>query len=572
MCSVPHSSPSNGNASAVASKPKPRAQTDRAQPDAAEVDVDAIVVGAGFSGLYMLHRLRKLGLSARVFEKGDDVGGTWYWNRYPGARCDVESMDYSYSFSDDIQQEWDWSERYPSQPEVLAYVRHVADRLDLRRDIEFGVCVERANYDAERHRWAIEVDTGETRTARFLIMATGCLSVPHTPNIDGLEDFTGPVYHTGKWPQDPVDFSGQRVAVIGTGSSGIQVIPNIAKEAEHLTVFQRTPNYSVPAGNEPLDADDLAAMKRQYNEHRAQARRSAIGIPVEVEAESALDLSDEERQQLYEDLWGTGGFEFLFAIGDLLVDEASNETCAKFVREKIRETVDDPEVAELLTPQDYPIGTKRICLDSGYFDTYNRDNVTLVDVKRDPITTFAPEGLHTENATYSFDMLVLATGFDAMTGALLNVDIRGQGGRRLADKWQNGPRMHLGLMASGFPNLFAITGPGSPSVISNMIVSIEQHVEWISDCLDHMMGEGFTEIEPELEAEDEWVGHVNEVANATLFPQADSWYVGANIEEKTRVFMPYVGGVGVYRDICEDIADSGYAGFRLSSRHEPVAT
>lgn len=527
------------------------------------LDFDAVVVGAGFSGMYMLYRLRKLGLSVRVFEKGDDVGGTWYWNRYPGARCDVESMDYSYSFSEDLQQEWEWSERYPSQPEVLAYARHVADRFDLRRDIEFETCVTSSTFEDERHRWTIQTDSGDTVTARFFIMATGCLSVPNTPDFDGLDDFSGEVYHTGEWPKDGVDFAGRRVAVIGTGSSGIQIIPHIAEDADHLTVFQRTPNYSVPAGNEPLDPDDMQSLKDRYDAYREEARQSPIGIPIEVYAESALDLSAEERRQVFEERWGTGGFAFLFSIGDLLVDEEANEMCAEFVRQKIHNVVDDPETAERLTPRDYPIGTKRICLDSGYFQTFNRDNVSLVDVQSDPIQTFTARGLRTEQAEYEFDTLVLATGFDAMTGALLKVDIRGVDGLRLEDKWSSGPRMHLGLMAAGFPNMFAITGPGSPSVISNMIVSIEQHVEWIADCIEHLQREGVSRIEPTPQAEDEWVAHVNEAANATLFPQANSWYVGANIEGKTRVFMPYVGGVDVYRDVCDEVAAQGYKGFTL---------
>lgn len=536
-----------------------------------DLDYDAVVVGAGFSGLYMLHRLRDLGLSTQGYEKGDDVGGTWYWNRYPGARCDVESMDYSYSFSDELQQEWEWSERYPSQPEVLSYIQHVADRFDLRRDIAFETCVDRARYDETRHRWTIGLDTGEEVTCRFFIMATGCLSVPNTPDIEGLDDFAGPTYHTGLWPHEGVDFSGKRVGVIGTGSSGIQAIPIIAEEAEHLTVFQRTPNYSVPAANAPLDPDDVAERKETYDAYREAARASPIGIPVEAVTESALALGEEEQEQLFEDRWGSGGFEFLFSIEDILVNEASNEICAQFVREKIQETVQDPDVANTLTPRDYPIGTKRICLDTDYFETYNRDNVTLVDVKSDPIAAITPDGLHTEDDEYAFDLLVLATGFDAMTGALLQVDIRGRGGQRLTEKWEDGPRMHLGLMAEGFPNLFAITGPGSPSVISNMIVSIEQHVEWISDCLDHLRREGVTEIEPEQEAEDEWVAHVDEVANATLFPQADSWYVGANIDGKARGFMPYVGGVGVYREVCDDIAEAGYPGFHLTTHPQMTA-
>jgi cyclohexanone monooxygenase len=513
----------------------------------------------------MLHRLRGLGLSARVYEAGAGVGGTWYWNRYPGARCDVESLDYSYSFSEDLQQQWRWTERYASQPEILRYAEHVADRFDLRRDIQLDTRVTAAVLDEAAGRWAIRTDRGDRVSARFCIMATGCLSAAQVPDLEGLERFEGRWFHTGNWPHEGVDFAGQRVAVIGTGSSAIQSIPIIARQAAQVFVFQRTPNFSVPAHNAPLDPDVERRWKASYAEHRRAARESRIGFVVERGEQSALAVAPEERERQYEARWRRGGLGFSATFADLLTSREANDTAAEFCRAKIRAIVRDPAVAEALLPRDYPLGTKRMCVDTGYYDTFNRDNVTLVDVRRAPIEAITARGVRTRDAEYAVDRIVLATGFDAMTGALLAIDIRGRGGATLREKWAAGPRSYLGLAIAGFPNLFTITGPGSPSVLSNMIVSIEQHVDWIADCLAHLRARGRDAIEATVEAEDRWVAHVNELGAATLYPAARSWYMGANIPGKPRVFMPYVGGVGAYRQICDEIAARGYEGFALSA-------
>jgi cyclohexanone monooxygenase len=529
-----------------------------------DTDVDAVVVGAGLAGMYALHRLRQLGLSARVFETGGDVGGTWYWNRYPGARCDVESMEYSYSFSDELQQEWCWTERYAGQAEILRYVNHVAERFDLRRDIQFNTRVVSAHFDEAATRWQITTEQGERVSARYCIMAVGCLSTAQVPAIPGLERFQGRWYHTGRWPHEAVDFSGQRVGVIGTGSSGIQSIPVIARQAAHLFVFQRTPNFAFPARNVPLDPEDVCRIKASYAELRQAERTSRAGYMIDRGEQPALSVSPAEREREYARRWERGGFGYTSAYNDLLTDAAANETAASYVRDRIREIVRDPAVAELLLPRDHPIGTKRLPLDSGYYETYNRENVTLVDIRSSPIEAITPTGLRTSSAEYALDSIVFATGFDAMTGPLFGIDIRGRGGCALREKWAAGPRAYLGIASHGFPNLFMITGPGSPSVLSNMIVSIEQHVDWTMDCLTHLRDRGFKRIEPELTAEDDWVEHVNEIAHTTLYPQANSWYMGANIPGKPRIFMPYVGGVGTYRQICDDIAADGYRGFTLS--------
>jgi cyclohexanone monooxygenase len=527
--------------------------------------VDALIVGAGFSGLYMLHRLRQLGLSARVIETGSDVGGTWYWNRYPGARCDTESMQYSYSFSPELQQDWRWSEKFAAQPEILRYAGHVADRFDLRRDISFGTTVTSASYDEASDRWTVRTDADETIQSRFLIMATGCLSAARMPDIPGIARFQGRTYHTGHWPHEPVDFTGQRVAVIGTGSSAIQSIPVIAEQAAHVTVFQRTPNYSIPARNVPMTPDYEQSWKSDYPALREQQRHTRTGILNNLNDVSAMAVSAEDRQREYEARWATGGTTFMASFNDLATNKASNDTAAEFVRQRIKATVKDPAVAALLMPRDYPIGTKRICADTHYFETFNRDNVTLVDIRRAPIQEIATDGVVTGGKTWQADSIVFATGFDAMTGALLKVDIRGRGGVSLRDKWAAGPRAYLGLATAGFPNLFMITGPGSPSVLSNMIVSIEQHVDWIAGCIRHLRDHQLHVIEPTREAEDAWVEHVNQTASRTLYPSAASWYMGANIPGKPRVFMPYIGGVGRYRQECQEVVDKGYAGFRLAA-------
>ena len=530
-------------------------------------EFDVVVVGAGFAGLYMLHRLRELGMRVRVFEAGQGVGGTWFWNRYPGARCDVESLEYSYSFSEDLQQEWKWPERFAAQPDILRYINHVADRFDLRRDIQLNTRVVSAVFDETANRWTVQTDQGDVASARFCIMASGNLSLPRVPEFNGLSNFQGQSYHSGLWPAEDVDFSGQRVGVIGTGSSGIQLIPNVAKQAKHLYVFQRTANFSVPAQNRPHTHQADQRHKAQYSEWREQARRTPFGIAGHSPpAKSALEDPPEERSRVYEIKWGTGGnISFLYAYNDLLVNQDANETAGEFVRWKIRKTVRDPAVAELLLPNDHYIGTKRLCLDNGYYETFNRDNVTLVDVKRSPIVEITAKGLRTEESEYELDAIVFATGFDAMTGALLDVDMRVNTGGSLRAKWSAGPRTYLGLMTAGFPNLFIITGPGSPSVKSNMVSAIEQHVDWITDCLKYLQSHGIRRIEAGLDTENEWVEHVNQVADATLYPLANSWYVGANIPGKPRVFMPYVAGLDKYRKICDDVAAKNYKGFVLTS-------
>jgi cyclohexanone monooxygenase len=539
----------------------PIGSADLGQP----VEFDAVIVGAGFSGLYALYRLRQLGLSVRVYEAGEGIGGTWYWNRYPGARCDIESLDYSYSFCDELQQEWHWTERYAAQPEILRYVEHVADRFDLRRDVQLATRITAAHFDEMANRWAITTERGDRISARFCIMATGCLSVPQTPTFPGLEDFAGEVYQTGRWPHTEVDFTGRRVGVIGTGSSAIQSIPIIARQASSLVVFQRTPNYSVPAHNVPLDPDVERRVKADYAAFRRQARESRVGYVVPVNPVSALSVPAEEREQQYELRWQRGGLGFAAAYNDLLTNSEANDTAADFFRAKIRGIVHDPAVAAALCPTDYPLGTKRICVDTDYYETFNRDNVTLVDLRRESLLEITRQGVRTTARAFALDSLVLATGFDAMTGALLQIDIRGRCGRPLRDVWAEGPQTYLGIAIAGFPNFFTITGPGSPSVISNMMVSIEQHVEWVADCLAYLQTTNMASIEATPEAQASWDAHVNEVANKSLYPQAKSWYTGANIAGKPRGFMPYVGGVGAYRKICDDVAARGYEGFRLSA-------
>ena len=523
--------------------------------------LDAVIVGAGFAGLYMLHRLRALGFSTRVYEAGSDVGGTWFWNRYPGARCDVESLEYSYSFSDELQRDWKWTERYAPQPEILSYLNHVAERFDLRRSIRFDTRVTAASFDETANRWIIRTDRGEPVSAKFCIMATGCLSAARVPEFKGIETFKGKRYHTGHWPHDGVNFTGQRVGVIGTGSSAIQSIPEIARQAAQLFVFQRTPNFSVPAHNAPLSREVMEDWNANLAGYRHKERTSPFGFVHEQPTRAALEVSREEQQREYEIRWQRGGFHLLGAFTDVLFNNDANDTAAAFVREKIRGIVRDPAVAEALLPNSYPIGTKRLCVDTGYFATFNRSNVTLIDLRATPIDAITPAGVRTSAAEYELDSIVFATGFDAMTGALSNIEIRGRAGVALKQKWSAGPRTYLGLMIAGFPNLFTITGPGSPSVLSNMVVSIEQHVDWIADCLAYLSERRLATMEATLGAEDAWVSHVNEVGHQTLFPLANSWYMGANIPGKPRVFMPYIGGVGPYRQKCDEVAAKGYEGF-----------
>jgi cation diffusion facilitator CzcD-associated flavoprotein CzcO len=527
-------------------------------------EVDAVVVGAGFAGLYMHHRLRADGWTVRGFEAGSDVGGTWYWNRYPGARCDVDSLEYSYAFDHDLQQEWKWTERYAAQPEILRYLEHVAERFDLRRDIQFDTRVTSATFEEATSRWTIATDRGEVVSCRFFIMAVGCLSNANIPDILGGDEFAGELLHTGQWPHEPVDFTGRRVAVIGTGSSGIQAIPLIAERADQLVVFQRTAPFTVPAGNAPLDPAEQAEIKARYDEFRIANRQrpTAFGSRTPLTGKGALEVSEEEREREYESRWERGGFGFLAAYNDLAIDRDANATAADFVRRKIREIVKDPDVAEKLMPTQV-IGCKRLCLDTGYYETFNRPNVQLVDISRSPIEEITPTGIRANGEHHEVDVIVFATGFDAMTGSILGIDIKGRDGMSMREAWHAGPRTYLGLGVPMFPNLFIITGPGSPSVLTNMVVSIEHHVGWIGDCLAYLRDNGYERIEAAEESAENWVNYVNTIANLTLFPTCNSWYLGANIPGKTRVFMP-LPGYPPYEVHANNVAATGYDGFVLS--------
>jgi len=529
--------------------------------------VDMLVVGAGFAGLYMVHRARGLGLDVEGVEAGAGVGGTWYWNRYPGARCDVESLEYSFSFDDDLQQEWEWTERYATQPEILRYIEHVADRFDLRRSFRFGTRVTTATWSESTSRWTVETDAGDAYDARFLVMATGCLSMPIDPQIPGLDTFAGEILYTSRWPHAEPDLVGKRVGVVGTGSSAVQSIPLIAERAAALTVFQRTPTYAVPAHNRPLDPEEQAAVKARYAELRAEARQMAIATGSRVPRidASAMEVDDQIRHQRFEQAWEWGGLPFLGAFNDLIIDPAANETAAEFVRTKIREQVSDPEVAERLTPRQV-IGCKRLCVDSGYYATFDQPHVRLVDVGATPIDAVTPTGVRLgseDHEDIELDVLVLATGFDAMTGALDRIDIRGRDGVTLRETWAAGPKTYLGLGVHGFPNLFTVTGPGSPSVLANMVVAIEHHVDWITDTVAHLDRSGQATIEAEPEAQEQWVAYVNDVASFTLFPTCGSWYLGANVPGKPRVFMPLIGFPGYVQQVADVTADA-YRGFTLA--------
>ena len=529
-------------------------------------ELDAIIIGAGFSGLYQLHSLRdRLGLNAVVVERGGGVGGTWYWNRYPGARCDSESHSYWYSFSDEIVQEWEWTERYPGHAEICRYLNFVADKLDLKRDIRFDTTVSQCDYDEAANRWHVTTDTGDKLTAKYLITAVGCLSTANVPDIPGRDAFQGKWYHTGQWPHEGVDLTGKRVGQIGTGSTGIQCVPVIAEQAKHLTVFQRTANFSVPAHNAPLTDEFKRYIKDNFADIRECMHSTPNGHSFRIRDRNVFDVSDEERAKIYEEFWERGGLEFRASFQDLLFDREANETARQFIINKIRETVKDPETAEKLANIDHPYATKRPPIDSFYFEAYNRDNVDLVDVRADPIKEITPTGIRLESgAEHDLDIIVFATGFDAMTGTMLRLNITGREGLTLKQAWEAGPRTYLGLQVHGFPNLFSVTGPGSPSVLCNMPVCIEQHVEWITDCIDHLERNGVEQIEAKPDAVETWVSHVNDAANATLMPEAGhSWYLGANVPGKPRLFMPYAGGMHVYREKCDEIAAKGYEGFEL---------
>ena len=528
-------------------------------------DVDVVVVGAGFAGMYLLHELRENGFTSRVLEAGDDVGGTWYWNRYPGARCDIATTDYQYTWDPDLHHEWTWSEKHAAQPEILRYAQYVAKKHDLYSGIDFKVKVEQATWDDAAKKWSIATSTGETITCRHYVMATGCLSVPKEPDIPGTERFGGDVYVTGRWPHEGVDFTGKRVAVIGTGSSGIQSIPLIAEQASELVVFQRTPNYSIPALNGPAPADRVARLAADRATYEAEAKLSTSGVPMPMPTVSALAVSQEEAFAMLEESWQRGE---LLAPGATFLDagtsRAANEVVCEFMRSKIRSVVKDPEVAELLSPRGHAYGTKRPCMDTNYFQTFNEPHVRLVDLRKNPIRSITEKGIDFGNESKEFDAIVYATGFDAMTGAIVGVNITGKNGLTLKKKWEAGPLTYLGLTSVGFPNLFMITGPGSPSVLSNMMVSIEQHVDWIRDTLIEMREQGWETIEPTPVAEEGWRVHCGDCADITIFQETDSWYMGANVPGKPRVLFPYIGGVGRYRTICDDVRKNGYLGFELS--------
>lgn len=528
---------------------------------------DAVVVGAGFSGMYMLHSLRdKLGLSVQCIEAGGGVGGTWYFNRYPGARCDSDSYIYCYMFDKELLQEWEWSERYPQQPEVLSYLDHVADRFDLRKDIRFNTTVTDASFDEKSKLWQIRTNDGDVVTAKYFVAAVGALSTTNLPKIKGLETYKGKCHHTHDWPSEGVDFTNKRVAVIGTGATAVQAIPTISEQARHLTVFQRTPNYCWPARHGKVDPDVVKARKADYDGIRERLQSSYFGFEMAFIPKSVFDDPPEERERVWDEMWYRGGFPFWIAnYQDVFFSKEANDACADYMARKIREKVKDPTVAEKLVPKNYPYGTKRQPLDSNYYETFNKPNVLLVDVNETPIEAITPKGIRTSNKEYEFDIIVFATGFDAMTGPLKNIHIRGRGGQVLSQKWSDGPHTYLGVAVAGFPNMFMITGPGSPSVLSNVPTSIEQHVEWISGCIEHMQENGVATIEATADAETQWTAHVGEVANSTLMITANSWYMGANIPGKPRVFMPYLGGVGAYRQKCNEIAEKGYEGFALAT-------
>ncbi|MFV0535047.1 MAG: flavin-containing monooxygenase [Cumulibacter sp.] len=528
-------------------------------------DHDVIVIGAGFAGMYLLHRLRdEQGLRVQVYERGSGVGGTWYWNRYPGARCDVESKYYSYSFDSELEQEWEWTERFPAQPELLTYANHVADRFDLRKNIQFDTSVESAVFDDATNTWSVTLADGTTATATYLVTAVGCLSASQIPPFDGIDSFSGPTYHTGRWPHEGVDFSGKRVGIIGTGSSGIQAIPVIAEQAAHLTVFQRTANFSLPSRNRPLKPGEQDEFKADYPSIRAAQRMARGGQPVADPIGNAREIDPATRAKTMDEAWAAGAVAFMGVFADTMLDEDANKVSAEYVHDRIHDIVKDPATADLLCAKTHPIGTKRICLDTNYFQTYNRDNVKLVGIADTPIERITEKGVQVSGTEYEFDAIVFATGFDAMTGPLNQIDIRGVDGIKLKDEWSAGPRTYLGIASAGFPNMFMVTAPGSPSVLTNMIPTIEQHVDWITDSIQYNREHGIARIEAKRDEQDQWVQHVNEVAHTTLYPKAASWYMGANIPGKPRVFMPYIGGLNVYRDICDDVATDGYRGFTLS--------
>ena len=528
---------------------------------------DMLIIGQGFGGMYMLHRARGMGLDVVAIEAGDDVGGTWYWNRYPGARCDVMSIDYSYSFSNEIMQEWTWSEQFAAQPEIWAYAKWVADKLDLRRDVRFETRAISVRYDDAQRVWVVQTDGGEVLRATYLVMATGPLSVPKGLDVPGAERFRGPILLSGRWPRQPIDFAGKRVGVIGTGSTGIQIVPVVAEQAEQLFVFQRTPSFTMPMRNRKLAADYVAQIKEHYPELRAVARASFTGGVRPISTRPVFSIPVDERERLMEDTWREGGLGLLGLFSDVLFNQRANDVVADFVRRKIRETVHDPATAEALTPHGYPIFARRPCLDTGYYEAFNRDNVSLVDCIVEPITEITPTGLRTGAREIALDIVIAATGYDGLTGAMLAVDVRGREGRSLREKWAGGAWSHLGLMMEGFPNLFMIAGANGPSALANFVILNEQNADWICDCIGYMDAHGHHSIEPTVQAEDRYMTLVSEIAGRSLMPKANTWYVGANIPGKPRFFPIFAGGLSRYRDMCSEVAADGYRGFVFDGRH-----
>ena len=525
---------------------------------------DAVIVGAGFTGLYMLHVLRQKGFTARLVDAASGVGGTWYWNRYPGARCDIESMQYSFQFSEELQQEWEWTERYASQPEILAYIEHVAERFDLTRDIQFDTRVEAATFNEDTGEWMVETDRGQALHARYFIMGVGCLSAPIKPTFEGEADFTGETYQTSIWPKEPVDFKGKRVGIIGVGSSAIQAGPLIAEEAEHVYIYQRTPNYVVPSQNRPLTPEEVRDIKSDYKGFRAKAYAGLTAFLFERHDQSVFDLSPDERRARFDDYWNIGGLPFLGAFNDILFNDDANQACIDYWRSRIEEIIDDPKLVDLLTP-DEEFGCKRLCSGTGFYEMFNRDNVRLVDVRGTGIERFTPAGLRAEGVDYDLDTIIFATGFDAMTGSVTRIRITGKGGQTIQQKWAEGPKTYLGLMISGFPNMFNMVSAGSPSVLATMVTAAEQHGDWVGECLDHMRETGKTVIEATPEAEAEWTAEVKRAGDASLRTNCDSWYVGSNIEGKARAFAPYIGGWPPYVARCNAETASKYENCVLSA-------
>lgn len=525
---------------------------------------DVIVIGAGFAGLYALYQFRERGYITQVIEAGSDIGGTWFWNRYPGARCDIESLQYSYSFSEEIQQEWHWSELYGTQPEILSYIHFVAERLHLRSGIMLNTRVSSLTFNESENTWAVQCESGELLFSRHCIMATGCLSAPLEPDIPGLERFGGEIYRTTNWPTESVDFAGKSVGLIGTGATGVQLAPVVAEQCEQLTVFQRTPNYSIPAHNRTMDAKHEQTWKAHYAQNRTDAARTRNNAIMHHGKEPGENMPLTKLRDIFEKRWQMGGLNFLYGVTDLVTNKRVNGAAAQFVCDKIAERVNDPVTARKLMPKGQILGAKRLCADTRYYETFNRSNVSLVDLSEEALQTVTESGLKTSDNDYQLDTLILATGFDAMTGALNRIDITGAGGKTLRQHWAEGARTLLGLTVADMPNLFLITGPGSPSVLSNMVTSIEQNVDWACDCIDYLYQHDYQRITATPNAEQRWVDHVREVADRTLLPTQQTWYVGANVPGKAQIYLPYIGGVTQYLKHCRRIADNDYEGFRLN--------